>query len=138
MKIVLLIFAFVMLLSNLKGYKNLFKSQKDQQKELDNLLNVESKKIGGKENMKAYAVIVALAMSIIVIVFNIVVGLIVYQPLVIAWAALIILLTIKGFFKGVKSITEEKLSPVGAFYKLTRPVNTVYICYFIYYVMFVV
>lgn len=136
MKIILLIFALAILLSNLKGYKNLFKSQKNSQKELDKLLNEESERIGGKENAKAFAFILICIMSIVLIVWHITVGVIVGQPLVILWAALMILLTIRGFFKAVKSITKEKASRRSVLSKLFVPVNTIYICYFIYFIMF--
>lgn len=127
-----------MLISNLRGYKNIFKNQKSLQQDLDKLLNEDSKVIGGKDGAKGFAFVVICFMSVVLIAFHIVVSTVISNPLVIAWAALMSLLTIKGFFQSIKVISSEKVPKLNKFSNINRPINTIYIIYFVYYVMFMI
>jgi uncharacterized membrane protein YqhA len=129
MEILVLIISIVMLLLNLSGYRNFFKSSSKATKELkESFGKVDGEK---KDQAKGLIIVVMLVITIFYTTFYVVSGTILDSKITLLIASILTIRVWVSFFRAARNVANEEIR-YSLINRIMAPVSTAYIVYFIY------
>jgi hypothetical protein len=137
MKILMILFVFYALWSNVNGWKGLFKSREKLQKEFTSAIE-EGKKASRKHYQLVFLIVLTTLTTLNILFFAITGTILSHQTIFLIWSVLVIVGYIKGFFKSVNMLSTGIVPKISFLSRLCIPINTVYILYFAYQYLFVI
>ena len=136
MSIWVLLIAFVMLLGNLRGYKNLFKSNEKSKADLE--ASWQKLKVKGEQEqitVKTLVLIIGFLYTLLSVIFYVITAKTFVNAILVGYSILMIILVIGGFLNLIRYLGTEKLKDRTLLSRVLVIANTVFIGYFIYFYM---